>query len=100
MKRLSLKSPKFKKKKPISPQSKLLGLIFEWHGGIAEVAKKLKTTKQLVFIWRAKGYVPLGRINEVAKILGVDPLALNYKQYSTFLKEPPSWEDILANHSL
>lgn len=94
MKRLSLKTKKFQRKKPISAQSKLLTLIFERHGGIVSVAKKLKVSKQLVFIWRAKGYVPLSRVNEVAKLLDVDPLALNFKEYSKFLMEPVPWENV------
>lgn len=95
MKRLNLKSPKFKKKKTPSPQSKLLEKIFEAHGGIVEVAKKLKVSKQLVFIWRAKGYVPLSRVNEVAKVLEVPVASLNFKEYSKFMEKLPVWNDVL-----
>lgn len=96
MKRLSLKTTKFKKKKPESPQTKLLRLIFERHGGIAAIAKKLKRSKQLIFIWRAKGYVPLSNVAEVAEILKVSPFALNFKEYSNLciFRENPKWESI------
>jgi len=94
MKRLSLKTKKFQKKKPLSPQSKLISFIFEKHEGVVKVAKKLGTSKQLVSIWRDKGKVPLGRVNAVAEKLNVPPLALNFKDLSKLLCTNISFEDV------
>lgn len=84
----------------MSAQSKLIDLIFERHGGIVKVAKKVKVSKQLVLIWRNKGYVPLTRVNEVAKILKVPAISLNYKEYSRFLIEMVPWDSVVNDCTL
>jgi len=74
-------------------EAKLLADIFEVHGGVIAVSKKLNISKQLVSVWKTKGFVPLSRITEVATILQVPPIALNFKGLGKLLGSP-SWETV------
>ncbi len=73
-------------------EAKLIADIFEVHGGVIAVSKKLKISKQLVSVWKTKGFVPLSRVMEVAAVLQVPPLALNYKALSKLLGSTASWD--------
>ncbi len=83
-----------KKDKRTLKEIKLISDIFETHGGIVEVSKKLNVSKQLVSIWKVKGYVPLSRVMEVASLLKVPPIALNYKALNKILGGITSWDTV------
>lgn len=86
-----------KKAKRTRQEIKLLSDIIEAHGGVMAVAKKLKTSKQLVSFWKTKGFVPLSRVMDVALILKVPPISLNFKDINRILGGDKSWETVIKD---
>lgn len=76
-------------KNNLKPACKLLlKKIVEAYEGQSEVAKIVKTDRQLVYTACSKGYFTLTTVYSVAKALNINPWALSYlKLYSVFGKE-------------
>ena len=94
MTRISFNSRKFKKSPPLSERSKLIEFIIKKRGGPKEVMSQLKISKQLLSIWKKKGYVPLHQIGRVANLLNVSPLALNFIEFSRLTGSEETWEKV------
>lgn len=81
----------------LSEQAKLLRYIFDKKGGIVQVARILGMSKQRISIWTKRGFVPLKELMSVSVHLEVDPLYLNYSQYSKLIGAKKTWEDIKSS---
>lgn len=81
-------------------QAQLLMEIIENHGRPEAVAEKTGLSCALVSYWRTSGYVPLGRVGELARALGEDIYALNYEGVAKLVGKAPRWEDVVKGCGL
>lgn len=45
-------------------------------GGARPLADRLEVTRQAIYLWRSKGYVPNGRLRQIERIYGIPPRQL------------------------
>lgn len=103
-----MNKPERKKRDPESWRRKLTGqklllhYVFMSFGGVLAATSHIR--KQLgdrkfkfnnLVNWRLRGGVPALRLKEVAKALGVTPLALNYRLASQLIDNPPAWSKVV-----
>jgi len=85
----------------VSPgQSQLFYWIIEEFGGPAEVASQMKLPLSDFANWRKKGCVPLHRIGEVARFLGISIYVFNYEEVTKLLGKALPWKDVVKNSGL
>lgn len=77
--------------------------IVNKHGGLTRCARLLtkelgiEVTKWNLANWIYRKKVPLLYIKRIAKVLGVSPYALNYREYSDFNDSDKPWKQIVKS---
>lgn len=90
--------PKPHRVRGLDSQALLLRRLIRKLGGPSEVARLLKTSRNVIGNWAYRGHVPLVRAIEVAKTLKVNPWGLNYLGLSLVLPRQPLWRDVIKRY--
>lgn len=82
-------------------QGRLLDCLWTRKGATtSETADILGIKRDLVFMWRSRGSVPLSSAGHVARKLKVSIYALNYEEVSILLGKSPKWESVVKSCKL
>lgn len=83
-----------------SSQALLLKYIWEKHGGVALVARKLGLRKQDLINWKLRNKVPLEMTGIVSRGLGILREGLSYIDHFQFFGYGNSWEWVVNQYGL
>lgn len=83
-----------------SGQSLLLSAIWHSLGGPTQVAHKLGINIQSLINWKTRKKVPLEKVGEVSRKLGIEKWGLNFEDLHLFLGDGPTWEEVVNYYKL
>lgn len=79
-------------------QKLVLGALWRRFGGPSKVGRRLDVTKQILVQWHIRGRVPLRRVGKIARVLKVNPWALNYAEMLQFHdNKGPAWDEVVLS---
>lgn len=84
-------------KETVKPETKLIDAIYDAHGGVSKVSRKLGFSRQKCMYWRDVGKVSEACIEHSAQMLHVPIAALLPR---TWLAPYVTWRDIILDCNL
>lgn len=87
--------------KDIRASKELCVTLLDVAGGASAIANSLEWDRQYIQMCYQQGYVPLVRVYEVGKLLGVSPYSLSYLKFLEALgEETPEFKKVVEGTPL